>query len=173
MALIACPECAKQISDRAASCPNCGLTSPGKILKCPDCDAQIEPHYQICKNCGCPLLTKFPKATPTPVSAPQIGWHMQSAEVPENRQALTFEEKLTAIILTLLCGGLGLHRFYLRDKSGGLVILAIALLATLVEFYTDNSEIKSILFAFSILFQIVVAIVDTILILTGRLAKRV
>ena len=24
MALIKCPECGKQISDRAASCPNCG-----------------------------------------------------------------------------------------------------------------------------------------------------
>jgi len=29
MALIKCPECAKEISDRAASCPNCGALLPG------------------------------------------------------------------------------------------------------------------------------------------------
>lgn len=32
MALVRCPECAKQISDQAASCPNCGAPrAPSKV----------------------------------------------------------------------------------------------------------------------------------------------
>lgn len=50
MALINCPECVKQISDQAASCPNCGMprqktvnaslsTTPKKqeVIRCPKC----------------------------------------------------------------------------------------------------------------------------------------
>lgn len=50
MALINCPECGKQISDQAASCPNCGMprqktvnaslsTTPKKqeVIRCPKC----------------------------------------------------------------------------------------------------------------------------------------
>lgn len=31
MALIRCPECGKEISDRAFSCPNCGYVIPRKV----------------------------------------------------------------------------------------------------------------------------------------------
>ncbi len=42
MALITCPECKKEISDKAKACPSCGyeLQAVGKQL-CPDCN--IEP----------------------------------------------------------------------------------------------------------------------------------
>ena len=42
MALIKCPECGKEISDSATSCPNCGIalnqtTQNSKSVKCPKC----------------------------------------------------------------------------------------------------------------------------------------
>lgn len=41
MALICCPECSKEISDKAESCPNCGFPIPRKeseeYLSCPKC----------------------------------------------------------------------------------------------------------------------------------------
>lgn len=45
MALINCPECGREVSDKAASCPNCGVTinpatinmSNGSSVKCPKC----------------------------------------------------------------------------------------------------------------------------------------
>ena len=30
MALVPCKECGKEVSDKAKSCPNCGLEDPGK-----------------------------------------------------------------------------------------------------------------------------------------------
>lgn len=48
MALINCPECGKEVSDKAKLCPNCG---------CPNYGCQNEIHYEkfadyVCDNCG-------------------------------------------------------------------------------------------------------------------------
>lgn len=48
MALISCPECGKEISDKAVSCPNCGnpinpqpqQTQPEEYLCCPKCGSR-------------------------------------------------------------------------------------------------------------------------------------
>lgn len=79
MALITCPECAKQISDRAASCPNCGFASLGQTLKCPDCAASIESLSKPCKNCGRPPSNKTETIPPnseghTIVKSPILKW---------------------------------------------------------------------------------------------------
>ena len=37
MAIIKCPECGHQTSDKAPVCPNCGVEIAGKIIKCPYC----------------------------------------------------------------------------------------------------------------------------------------
>ena len=44
MALIKCPECGKEISDKAAACPNCGcpaseFNKTEVDTKCPECGA--------------------------------------------------------------------------------------------------------------------------------------
>ena len=64
MALISCPECGKQVSDRAKACPHCGfdLTAP----KCPDCGAYLPADATACLSCGCPVET----APAAPVAAP-------------------------------------------------------------------------------------------------------
>lgn len=47
MALIKCPECGKQISDRAASCPNCGCPISGSNVASKPTTAQIR---VVCKT---------------------------------------------------------------------------------------------------------------------------
>ena len=37
MAIIKCPECGHQTSDKAPVCPSCGVEIAGKITKCPYC----------------------------------------------------------------------------------------------------------------------------------------
>lgn len=68
MALINCPECGKEISDKAASCPNCGY--PVKeienkndfepipqevarygVVKCRKCGFSIPANHEYCDNC--------------------------------------------------------------------------------------------------------------------------
>lgn len=50
MALINCPECGKEISDKAASCPNCGIVLKKKF--CYHCRAPIDCDCVICPKCG-------------------------------------------------------------------------------------------------------------------------
>jgi len=50
MALINCPECGKEISDKAASCPNCGATVKRKF--CQHCGEAIDNDCVVCPKCG-------------------------------------------------------------------------------------------------------------------------
>lgn len=62
MALIKCPECGKEISDKAAACPNCGcpaseFNKTEVDTKCPECGAWVKDGENVCSNCG----YEFPK----------------------------------------------------------------------------------------------------------------
>lgn len=51
MALINCPECGKEISDKAGSCPNCG-TPLGNKKFCKFCGEKIDKECIVCPKCG-------------------------------------------------------------------------------------------------------------------------
>ncbi len=48
MALITCPECGREISSNAKTCPGCGC----EITVCPDCNTVFANHPAQCPNCG-------------------------------------------------------------------------------------------------------------------------
>lgn len=50
MALIKCPECGKEISDKAASCPNCVAVVKKKF--CQHCGKAIDDDCVVCPKCG-------------------------------------------------------------------------------------------------------------------------
>lgn len=64
MAMIKCPECGKEISENATSCPNCGnpvkkvQTPPstpnfqGPVKMCKKCKEFMPKNYKICPKCG-------------------------------------------------------------------------------------------------------------------------
>lgn len=60
MALIKCPECSREISDKAESCPQCGLplakvisdTSNAKTVNCLDCKKEFNFDAEVCPHCG-------------------------------------------------------------------------------------------------------------------------
>ena len=51
MAIIKCPECGRQISDKAPACPNCGVPIAGKIVRCPQCGEIYFKDQEMCPNC--------------------------------------------------------------------------------------------------------------------------
>lgn len=51
MALINCPECGKEISDKANMCPNCG-NPVAKKKYCKFCGDEIDIDCVICPKCG-------------------------------------------------------------------------------------------------------------------------
>lgn len=63
MALINCPNCNKEISDKAKVCVGCGhrlvneVETVGKMVNCPECSVIIDTLTDVCSNCGYPLNT--------------------------------------------------------------------------------------------------------------------
>lgn len=68
MALISCPSCGKEISDKALTCPGCGYNlsdlhkeEKPKPVICEECGAEIPENAAVCPNCGCPISTVMQK----------------------------------------------------------------------------------------------------------------
>ena len=64
MALIKCPNCGKEISDRAEKCPNCNYNfveekEEVKELHCPECNSIINESDEKCPNCGFPVKKHY------------------------------------------------------------------------------------------------------------------
>lgn len=56
MALITCPNCGEQVSDKAKTCIHCGANLiPEEKQICQECGAEIEPESDVCPKCGCPV----------------------------------------------------------------------------------------------------------------------
>lgn len=61
MALIKCPECGREISDKAEKCIHCGkiivkdVTPEKTEIKCPECGRSLLETDVICPGCGCPI----------------------------------------------------------------------------------------------------------------------
>lgn len=66
MALIKCPECGREISDKATSCPNCGYPTGDAnhivedvikygVVTCRKCGYSIPAFHSHCDNCGAEL----------------------------------------------------------------------------------------------------------------------
>lgn len=56
MAMIACPHCGEQVSEKAKKCVHCGaILIPEEKKYCAECGAELEDGMTECPNCGCPV----------------------------------------------------------------------------------------------------------------------
>lgn len=56
MAMVQCPECGKQISDKAAKCLYCGCEFVSNDKKtCVECGEELTEGETVCHVCGCPV----------------------------------------------------------------------------------------------------------------------
>lgn len=56
MAIIECPNCRGQISDRARKCVHCGTVFiPEEKKFCAECSTELEDGAAVCLRCGCPV----------------------------------------------------------------------------------------------------------------------
>ena len=58
MSIIKCPECGHQISDKAPTCPNCGVEIAGKIIRCRECGEVYLDDEDLCPHCHCPATNQ-------------------------------------------------------------------------------------------------------------------
>lgn len=72
MAIIKCPKCSKEISDKSNKCIHCGyVVEKKKMKKCVECGMKLENNMTICPKCGCPVeITNTQKVEVTKIRNP-------------------------------------------------------------------------------------------------------
>lgn len=56
MAMIVCPHCGEQVSEKAKKCVHCGaILIPEEKKHCMECGAELEEGMTECPKCGCPV----------------------------------------------------------------------------------------------------------------------
>lgn len=78
MAIIKCPECGREISDKAPVCPACGIEIAGHIITCPQCNTIYFKNQAYCPTCHCkntmtaaPVSPSIQPTTETPKIQPK------------------------------------------------------------------------------------------------------
>ncbi len=126
MAIIKCPECGHQISDKAPVFPSCGVEIAGKVTKCPNCGEIYFKEQEMCPNCHRPSYVSIPPAqqaaptvppaspTPQPASSPVPAPADRKSDAGNGNQLPPNEEKkkksnhsiliISFIFAVLVCG---------------------------------------------------------------------
>lgn len=114
MALIHCPECGKEISDKAEKCIHCGhvMKEQPKII-CEDCGNEIPEGAETCPVCGCPVKVEV-EEKPIPV-------YLQPGTPPRKSLYAKIGKKGIAIglavILVLIGGGIAASKAIANQKA--------------------------------------------------------
>ena len=90
------------------------------LIQCRDCGKSISSSASTCPSCGCPVsesINNQPKIQQVGGNGAPVGHEPKS--------------KAVAAILSILCCGVGIHRFYLGDFKGGTAYL-IALFVSMI-----------------------------------------
>lgn len=113
MAIIKCPECGHQVSDKAPVCPNCGVEIADKVTKCPDCGEIYFSADAMCPQCYRPTAKKTEPATVTeqpttaPVTPPPIEkpkFNSIPTQAPKKKKSNWAAYLVSFIIALLICG---------------------------------------------------------------------
>lgn len=122
MALIKCPECGKEISDKAASCPNCGAVVKKKF--CQHCGESIDSDCVVCPKCG-KQVGDFGRNDRNIVinnSSSASASASASATVYANMRGKP-KNKWVSLILCIFFGYFGAHKFYEERIGMGVLYL--------------------------------------------------
>lgn len=108
MAIIKCPECGRQVSDRAPICPNCGVEIAGKVTQCDNCGEYFfadEGRCPSCQNEDAPATPKKPAAPiKTPSAKPEHPHNKHTTEhtdSPKSRNTTL----IVSIVIACILGG--------------------------------------------------------------------
>ena len=125
MALINCPECGKEISDKAASCPNCGATVKKKF--CQHCGEAIDNDCVVCPKCG-KQVGEIVNNDKNIIINNNNNASSSSALASNNMLAgniISSKSRLVALLLCFFLGWLGVHRFYVGKIGTGILMVLL------------------------------------------------
>lgn len=138
MAMIKCPECGAEISDRANICPHCGVAF-GKRKFCKFCGELIDEDCVVCPKCGKQVEDLKGKSDDRNIIINNNNNNSSSSSASAAAAAfasgggsyvpsVSSKSWLVTLLLCLFLGIFGVHRFYVGKIGTG--ILMILLCAT-------------------------------------------
>lgn len=112
MAIIKCPECGNQISDKAPVCPNCGVEIAGKVVTCAHCNEVYLAATGACPKCHQPSMSNTVSAgTPSVPPVPPQSQMPPVPPIPPQEPKTTPKKNSTKlwafsfIFALIVCGG--------------------------------------------------------------------
>ena len=131
-----CPQCGADDFDHRCEqcgtvfstpcCPQCGLRAGAAAKTCPNCGARY--FSNACPNCGYSTLSRGPATRSQPVQ-PAVVQQVTVQTAPQPRfvtpaaPVVSEKSRAAALILLLLVGWLGVHRFYVGKIFSGILYL--------------------------------------------------
>lgn len=114
MAMIQCPNCGENVSDKARKCIHCGYElMPPEKKYCAECGAELEEDATVCPSCGCPVNAEPHYDGPVEVVAPQ------QVEITGVKVAKVSKKKIAAIVcvvVILILAVVGVQ-YYQKQKA--------------------------------------------------------
>ncbi|MCE1186699.1 MAG: TM2 domain-containing protein [Rhodocyclales bacterium] len=113
-----CYSCGLVIHMSAPQCPKCGAAQPTHGMALPSAQETIHipqplpPNHVYCRGCGKPIHHQAQ-------SCPECGAPQRVSPQKDFNSAP--KERITAALLALMLGGIGVHKFYLGQYGTGIV----------------------------------------------------
>ena len=101
-----CKNCGKEIHPQAVVCPSCGVPPMLEKKFCQNCGEVTQPNQAMCTKCGVALMTRT-----------------LSSDA---------KNKVTAGLLGIFLGWIGVHKFYLGYNKEAIIMLVISLGAGII-----------------------------------------
>lgn len=101
MAMMKCPNCGEQVSDKAKKCVHCDtILIPEEKRYCQECGAELEDEMVVCSKCGCPVENMASRETePQPVEVTGVKIDRKSKKIIMIVAAVLLIAILTAVIV--------------------------------------------------------------------------
>lgn len=105
-----CRNCGKEVDEKAEICPSCGFKPLSETKYCQNCGKETQAKQEVCTNCGVKLESIIASGSG------QVG----------------SKNKLTAGLLAIFLGSLGIHKFYLGYSVSGVIMLLVTIIGGIV-----------------------------------------
>lgn len=135
MAMINCPECGKEISDQAASCPHCGTPiKKGDKKFCQHCGESIDKDCVVCPKCGKQVGEVNNGSEKSIIINNNNSASASAVAFNGGFPMISPKSRLIALLLCVFLGWLGIHRFYV-GKIGSAIIMIILMFTGIGEIW--------------------------------------
>jgi hypothetical protein len=143
MAMIICPRCGEQVSDKAKKCVHCGeVLIQEEMRYCVECGAVLEDTMLVCPHCGCPIED---------TQAQNTNEKPQKVEVTGVKLSNKIKKIVGIIVVLLIVGGMTAFGITQNQKkkaaeeySNNLESATIAMLTGSSEAETCGNLIKQV-----------------------------